>query len=140
MNIGQKSRLERYFKNSSQFLWGLSPHRNQQETYVWLQEKGFKFDKGSYKHVTGQLLLSPGLENIITNLIIPRVQERFTNDALGFLRACWNTGMLPDMSFLASYSIRDPSPLLEINWQFKYIEKWGEFAGIWFEEIERLKY
>ena len=44
--------------------------------------------------------------------------------------------MLPDMSFVTTFNIRDPYPFLEINTQFNYVKKWGEFAGVWFEEIE----
>jgi hypothetical protein len=37
---------------------------------------------------------------------------------------------------LRSYNILDGSPFIEVNTQFNYVERWGEFAGPWFEEIE----
>lgn len=135
MDEDRKGRLERYFKNASGFIWDL-PRRNQAKAYVWLREQGYEFDKGPYKHVSGQLVQKYGIEKIIRDLVAPRVRELFTEEALSFLRSCWKTGMLPDMSFVTSFNIRDPQPFLEINTQFNYISKWGEFAGIWFEEIE----
>lgn len=139
MDDKQKRKLERYFRNARRFLWGL-PRRNQKEAYKWLEGKGFNSEDGTryagpYSHVSGQLLNKYGIEKIIKELVIPRVKELFSEQALEFLRGCWNTGMLPDMSFLGTYNIQDPYPFLEINTQFKYVEGWGDFAGLWFEEI-----
>lgn len=131
----RKSKLERYFKNASRFLWGLGPG-NQKETYAWLRNKGFDFTQGPYAKVAEQLIQSPGIESIIRKLIIPRVKERFSDKAIEFLRNCWHAGTLPDVSLLKQYNIRDVYPFLEINTQFDYVERWGEFAGFWFEEIE----
>lgn len=138
MDAKQKGKLERYFKNSSKFLWGLGCG-NQKETYQWLRGKGFVFDNGSYAHVTTQLLDNPGIEKILKTLIIPRVKELFTEKAIDFLRTCWQAGTVPNMSFLKLYNIRNASPLLEVNPQFNYVERWGELAGLWFEEIEELQ-
>ncbi len=135
MDEARKGRLERYFKNSGGFLWDL-PRMNQARAYAWLREKGYEFEKGPYKHVSGQLVQKYGIEDILANIIVPRVKELFSEDALNFLRSCWRTGMLPDMSFVTSFNVRDPYPFLEINSQFNYVSKWGEFAGVWFEEIE----
>lgn len=135
MDANQKSKLERYFRNSSRFLWGLGSG-NQKETYRWLRGQGYEFDNGPYAHVTNQLLENPGIEKILKDLVIPRVKEMFSAEAIEALHQCWNTGMLPNMSFLRTYNIRDAFPFLEINTQFNYVERWGEFAGIWFEEIQ----
>lgn len=137
MDAKQKQKLERYFENSSRFLWGLGPG-NQKENYQWLRGKGFTFDNGSYKHVTSQLLENPGIEQILKNLIIPRVKELFTDKAIDFLRDCWQAGTVPDMSFLKLYKIRNAVPFLEVNSQFNYVGRWGELAGVWFEEIEEM--
>lgn len=137
MDAKQKQKLERYLKNSSRFLWGLGPG-NQKENYQWLKGKGFTFDNGSYGHVTNQLLENPGIEKIIKELIIPRVKELFTERALDFLRDCWQAGTRPDISFLRLYNIKSATPFLEMNPQFNYVERWGELAGVWFEEIEKL--
>ena len=138
MDNKQKQKLERYLKNSSRFLWGLGPG-NQEENYQWLREKGFTFDHGSYSHVTSQLLVNPGIEKVLKHLIIPRVKELFTGKALDFLRDCWQAGTRPDVSFLNLYNIKNAAPFLEINLQFNYVERWGELAGVWFEEIEELQ-
>ncbi len=135
MNSNQKGKLERYFKNSRRFLWRLG-RGNQKKTYGWLWGKGVEFENGPYAHVTGQLLNKYGIESLIDTLIAPRVKELFTPSALDFLRSCWYTGMVPDPSFMSTYNISDPSPFLDVNYQYKFVEGWGEFAGIWFEEIE----
>jgi len=137
MDIKQKQKLESYLKNSSRFLWGLGPG-NQKENYQWLRAKGFTFDNGSYGYVTSQLLENPGTEQILKDLVIPRVKELFTDKAIDFLRDCWQAGKVPDVSFLKLYNIRNAVPFLEINSQFNYVERWGELAGVWFEEIENL--
>jgi hypothetical protein len=138
MDAKRRGKLERYFKNSSRFLWGLGPG-NQKETYQWLRGKGFVFDSGSYAHVTDQLLEKPGIETMLKDLVVPRVKELFTDKAIDFLRSCWQAGTTPAMSFLKLYNIKNASPFLEINSQFNYVERWGEFAGLWFEEIEGLQ-
>lgn len=144
MNAKQKAKLERYLRNASRFLWGLG-RGNQKETYDWLEEEGrkkrFEFERGTYRYVTDQLLRKPGIERILNDLIIPRVKERFTDKALEYLRSCWQMGTIPDMSFLKLYNISEKNvyPFLEINLQYNYVERWGEFAGVWFEEIEPLQ-
>lgn len=136
MDTRRKQKLESYLKNASRFLWGLGPG-NQKENYRWLRGKGFEFDSGSYGHVTGQLLENYGVEEILRRLIIPRVRALFNEKAIDFLRDSWRAGSIPDMSFLKLYNINNASPFLEVNSQFNYVEKWGELAGLWFEEIEK---
>ena len=138
MDAKQKQKLEKYLKNSSRFLWGLGPG-NQKENYQWLREKTFKFDSRTYRHVTNQLLENYGIEQLLKTLIIPRVRELFTNKAIDFLRDCWQAGIIPDVSFVKLYNIRNAVPFLEVNSQFDYVERWGELAGVWFEEIEGLQ-
>ncbi len=136
MDVKQKEKLGRYLKHSRRFLWGLGSGNNQGETYKWLQGKGLNFSKGSYSDVTEQLLESPGIEALLQTVIIPRVRERFTEKALDYLRTCWQAGTSPDIAVLKQFNIKDTSPFLDINAQFNYVEGWGEFAGVWFEEIE----
>lgn len=135
MDSNRKGKLKRYFKNASRFVWGLG-QGNQRETYAWLRNKGFDFTQGPYARVAEQLMQNPGIESILRRLVIPRVKERFSDKAIEFLRNCWHAGILPDVSLLKQYNIRDAYPFLEINTQFDYVERWGEFAGVWFEEIE----
>jgi hypothetical protein len=138
MDAKQKGKLERYFKNSERFLWGLGPG-NQKENYRWLMGKGLTFNAGSYGHVTRQLLENPGIDKLLRNIIIPRVKKLFTEKAIDFLRSCWNAGTRPDISFLKLYNIKYATPFLEVNIQYDYVERWGELAGLWFEEIEKLQ-
>jgi len=146
MDAKQKAKLERYFENASRFLWGLS-RKNQKNTYPWLRNRGkelwgasFDFQDGSYRKVTEQLLRNPGIERLLKDLIAPIVtRELFTERAIDCLRDCWNDGKLPQLSELKNYSIHDAIhayPFLEVNAQFGYVERWGDFAGPWFEEIE----
>jgi hypothetical protein len=144
MDERQKGKLERYFKNASRFLWGLS-NGNQKETYHWLKSYGqqrlgpvFDFKEGPYRIVIAQLLENPGIERLLKDLVVPRVREIFSDQALEFLRVSWNAGALPDISYLHQYKIDlvDAGPFLEINKWYKYVERWGDFAGIWFEEMD----
>lgn len=150
--------LEHYFLNARRFMWNLpflpKPKRdpkskkptekslNQDFAYKWLEkvgrEKGFEFNRGSYKSVERQLLKSPGIERIVKDVIVPKVNELFTEQQLNFLRDCWMSGNRPEYSFLAFHKIDDPDPFLVVNQEFKYCESWGEFAGVFFEEIERI--
>jgi hypothetical protein len=139
MDENQKQKLERYLKNSARFLWGLGPG-NQKENYKWLRQRGFEFNDGTYDHVTNQLLDNYEIEQIIKRIVIPRVKdELYTHKALDFLRESWRAGSKPDMSFLNHYSIQPPTPFLEVNTQFNFVERWGDLAGVWFEEIETVQ-
>ncbi len=135
MDDRQRRRLERYLVNASHFLWGLGPG-NQRENYEWLRSRGFEFESGPYARVIAQLVEKYGIEELLRRLIVPRVRELFSEKAIDYLRDCWRAGTKPAMSFLKLYNIRDPFPLLVINTQFNYVERWGELAGVWFEEIE----
>jgi hypothetical protein len=144
MNAKQKAKLERYFKNASRFLWGLG-NKNQKETYEWLRSYGkqhlgpeFDFKEGPYKDVIAQLIQNPGIERLLKDLIVPRVKEMYSEQVLEFLSVSWNAGTLPDKSYLEHYNIniKDASPFLETNKWYKYVERWSDFAGIWFEELD----
>ncbi len=137
MEDNQKHKLERYLKNSTRFLWGLGPG-NQKENYRWLRKSGFVFNDGTYSHVINQLLENYGIEQIIKRIVILRVKELYTQKALDFLKESWQAGSKPDMSFLNHFGIKTPTPFLEVNMQFNFVERWGDLAGVWFEEIEPL--
>ncbi len=92
MDAKQKGKLERYFKNASRFLWGLG-NGNQKETYRWLKSYGkqrlgsdFDFKEGPYREVIAQLLQNPGIERLLKDLVVPRVRELFSDQALEFLQ------------------------------------------------------
>ena len=147
MDDKQKGRIERYLLNASRFMWGLGPG-NQQENYKWLEGQGFRFTRARYGLVTQQLIRHPGIEELLTRLIIPTVKEKFPDSTLNELRKFWYIGELPDLRKdvdrleVRGKGVPGPDrafhwrPFLEISTQFHYIERWGELAGIWFEEIE----
>jgi hypothetical protein len=146
MDAKQKAKLERYFRNSNRFLWGLG-HKNQKDTYLWLKEYGkqqlgsdFDFKEGPYKEVIAQLLQEPGIERLLANIVVPRVKELYSENVLEFLRVSWNAGTLPDISYLQHFAIdvKNVNPFLEINKWYKYVERWSDFAGVWFEEMDDL--
>ena len=146
MDDKQKGKIERYLLNADRFMWGLGPN-NQKENYTWLKHKGFQFTRASYGLVIQQLLRDPGLEDILTRLIIPIVREQFPHETLDTLRKLWFLGELPDLKRVNELKVEGKGnagsdrafhwrPFLEIHTQFHYTERWGELAGIWFEEIE----
>jgi len=142
MEAKQKAKLERYLRNAERFLWGLHRER-QRDTYAWLRRKGkelwgqeFDFTSGPYNSVISQLLQNPGIDRLIEDLVKPQVKETFSQHALDMLRQHWNAGDTPSISFLEMANTRDPYPFLILNTQFNYVERWGDFAGLWFEEIE----
>ncbi len=138
MDQNQRDKLERYFRNANRFLWGLS-RENQKNTYPWLSDKGYDIpSRTSYADATDLLLANYGIEALLGDLIVPRVEELFTAGALDFLRTCWQNGIRPDIHLTHAYNMKDAYPFLKINLQYNYVEGWGTFAGLWFEEIEPL--
>lgn len=138
MDENQERKLERYLRNSYRFMWGLGPG-NQGRNYKWLREdKGFEFNGGNYGHVTNQLIENYGMEQIIKRIVVLTVKELFPQKAIEFLRESWQAGSKPDVSFVRLYRIEKPTPFLEVNSQYNYVERWGELAGVWFEEIEQI--
>lgn len=147
MDDKQKRKIERYLMNANRFMWGLGPG-NQQKNYDWLEDEEFKFTRTRYGLVTQQLLRNPGIEELLTTLVIPTVKEMFPDDTLNELRKLWYIGELPnlkkDINRLEVNGKVDPGPdrafhwrpFVEISTQFHYVERWGELAGVWFEEIE----
>ncbi|KSV18888.1 hypothetical protein DA01_07890 [Dehalococcoides mccartyi] len=146
MEQRQRGRIERYLLNTDRFIWGLG-RGNQKKTYSWLEYKGFRFSKAKYGLVIQQLLRDPGLEELLIKIIIPTVRECFPENTLNTLRKFWNLGELPDLKQVSQLKVEGNGypgpdqafhwrPFLEIDTQFHYVERWGELAGIWFEEIE----
>ena len=137
MEEKQKQKLKRYFMNASKFLWGLS-RRNQRETYKWLWEKGYNFQNGTYKYVIGQIVENPGIERIIKEIVLPEIKKQYSDGFLNDLHYKWNKGELPDLSFVDRHNIKDAEPFLEIrgDQRFRYVDRYGELAPIYFEEIE----
>jgi hypothetical protein len=145
-----KGKLERYLRNDNGFLWGLV-HGTQKEVYSELRAFGekkwgaqFDFRNGTYDQVTGQLLVNPGIERLLEDLIIPKVKERFSEQALSALKKFWCEGERPQAPLISHFNIMNPSPFLVVtssNFRGKtetFVNGWTTFAGIWFEEIEPL--
>ena len=148
MDDKQKRRIERYLMNASRFMWGLGPG-NQRENYNWLERNGFKFTRARYALVIQQLLHSPGIEEVIDKIVVPAVNEQFPEATISALRAHWYRGEPPHLSDLENLDVKAMGkvppgpdrafywrPFVEISTQFHYVERWGDFAGVWFEEIE----
>jgi len=148
-------RLEAYLRNSNRFLWGVWPG-NQKTVYKWLKDTmHVDFTPGNYDAVLKQLLENRdiGIEKLITNVVVPTVKEVFPENTIIHLEDCWkHKGHPPVLENLRELNLNvkvnsveagvDNSliwrPFIEINtlYQHKYVEGWGELAGIWFEEIE----
>lgn len=146
MDAKQQWKLTRYIRNSTRFLWGLSKGKNQRETYEWLKQHGnylwgqdFDFIKGNYAFVLDQLLtVIPGTERLIKDLIIPRVHDKYSTEELNYLRECWLRGQRPEYIYITIPVQYERHLFININTQYKFVEEWTTFAGIWFEEIEPL--
>lgn len=162
MKEDQKRRLSNYLLNASRFLWGLGPklkkdagQSSQNATYKWLHDKGFDFTRANYSEVTRQLLRHPGIEELVDRLIVPVTTDEYPDDTLNKLRTSWQTGKIPGYDEIVGLSVRKRGysnediafewlPFLEISYlpkddnrpSSKYVQRWGEFAGVWFEEIE----
>lgn len=148
MDDKQKGRIEHYLMNADRFMWGLGPG-NQRQNYAWLVKEEFKFTRTNYGLVTQQLIRYPGIMEILNRLIIPSVKAYFPEATINALREHWHRGERPSLSTLKSLDVKgkgDPGPdrafhwrpFVEVSTQFHYVERWGELAGIWFEEIESL--
>ncbi len=146
MDVIQKGRIERYMLNAQRFLWGLLIG-NQREIYSLLESKGFIFSRGKYSIVLHQLIRSPGIEDLLNNLIVKNVKETYPEKTLYELRKLWNIGEKPTINQLTGLQLKNTKdsgkhranvwrPFVEINTQFEFVERWGELAGVWFEEIE----
>lgn len=169
MDAERKGRLESYLMNADRFLWGLGPG-NQKETYHWLsvtaQEKEWRKEpyytySGTYDTVFDELIRVPGIERLISDLIIPRVKRAFGDDTINDLRKFWITGKRPDIDNIkrirgfediglsasdAKRVNRPYSTFVKLDYKFNpntakyepYISGWSDFAPIWFEEIEKM--
>jgi len=153
MDAKQKAKLERYLRNSSKFLWGLFEKKNKRKkadifldinerikSKNWRNDNEDACDENKpYPHVTEELL-TYGIDKLIYELIKPRVEEILKDDVHQYLKQKWYEGSLPDYTFIQRNNIDDIEayPFLEIinNNKYQYVDRWGTFAGIWFEEIE----
>ncbi len=141
-----KGKLERYFMNAPEFLWGLT-RENQSVSYPWLRSKGrglwgesFDFEDGPYDVVKAQLMHNPGIERLLQDLIIPEVKTQYGEETLGYLRDCWRAGAPPEQYRLRILNVHNWGPFFQTeNVGGKlFMGHWDVFAALWFEELEQL--
>lgn len=167
--VEQANRLKRYFLNADPFLWGVLSAKNKKKRILELQQSGLVTDyaKGSnptYVKINRDLLLQLGIEGILEQIVVPRIQEGFKPEILRYFRECWEQGITPELVYLVRNKLyrkqtfttiipaevydggsvdspvvgyRDAAYIfVRITRQFNIIEGWTVFAGLWFEEIE----
>jgi hypothetical protein len=127
------------------------------------------YSKGSnpiYSKINRDLLVELGIAGILEKIIVPRVQQLFSQETLRYFRDCWEQGQTPDLNYLVKnklYRKRTFTTLtteevydswgslppvvgykdlafifVQIETQHNFVERWTVFAGLWFEEIEPL--
>jgi len=157
MDSKLEAKLTHALQHSPDFLFGLPVCYNdysvgrQKRIYDWLREEGkknwgdnFDFINGTYDGVTSQLLVNPGVEKLMCDIIISRVHTLFPPKLIEDLRDYWLHGLRPDNMLIKRYRLNKESafPFLIVtesktNPSESFIGGWGElFAFIWFEEIE----
>ncbi|GEM_PF-709469 len=145
MDASHKRKLEESLRKSTRFLWSVGKGHNQETNYQWLWGQGLVFERGAYASVTEQLLDKPGIEKLVTDIIIPRVKKMFSEKDLADLRCCWKANRLPDMAFVRGFDWSDLCAFLELDArEYAYNKRnvptgWSDFAKVWFKEIESLR-
>lgn len=160
--------LERYIRNADPFLWNTTQATNKKGRIAELQTYGYlkKFTKGNptYRMLNDDLLVEPGVEGILKEIVAKRITNTFDPEILAYLRRSWETATIPTMDYLKQNGIyhkhyltdsetregpgpRPPSGykeqaciFFEIDSAYDYIVRWTTFAGLWFEFIEPLLY
>jgi hypothetical protein len=161
-----QEKLKRYFLNASPFLWGLLKATRKKDRVSELKALGFLRQSPTgpnqvYDRINQELLIIPGIEGILEQIVAPRVWASFPPEILRYFRRCWEQGQTPPISYLKEQRLyrrhplgnevyegwpirppegyRDPAFIFfGINTQYNFIERWTVFAGLWFEEIEPL--
>jgi hypothetical protein len=167
----QAEKLKRYFINADPFLWGVLAAKNKKGRLKELKGMGFlaAYKAGVnpvYTKINRDLLVELGIEGILNQIVVPRIQEVFRPDTLRSFRDCWEQGITPGLDYLVKNKLyrkwtftsiipaevydgwtadslvvgyRDPAYIfVRIERQYNVIEGWTMFAGLWFEEIEPL--
>lgn len=163
----QADRLKRYLINADPFLWGVLDKKNKKERLQELKELGYLkgYSQGSnptYIKINQDLLVELGVEGILERIVIPKVAGSFTPEVLRYFQRCWEQGQTPDMKYLREHRLylrrplsghvvygkgdepfiagyKDPAQIFfQIDTQHYFVERWTVFAGLWFEDIERL--
>jgi len=88
------------------------------------------------------MLKNQGIGRILKELVVPRVKDGIGERSLDFLREHWQAGELPDLDEINEHKIAyaigryERCPFLDVDKQYRLVNRWTTFAGIWFEEIE----
>ena len=99
-------------------------------------------DESFYGDTTEKLIKNYGIEKIMTDIIKRRLYDIFPTPFIVFLRKCWMSGVRPTVDMFRANGFEEMLDNRELgifilyNKQFNFVESWGEFAGVWFEEIE----
>lgn len=164
----QSGKLVKYFINADPFLWGVLKTKNKKGRIKELKQMGFLpiYSEGSnpiYSKINRDLLVELGISGILDKIVIPRIQNTFSQETLRYFRDCWEQGQTPDLNYLVKnklyhkqtfltltttevYDGFSPGPVVgykdpafifvQIETQHNFVERWTVFAGLWFEEIE----
>ena len=162
-----REKLRRYLINADPFLWGVLDSKNKKGRIQELNSMGYlthypaKFNY-NYSKINQDLLVEVGVDKILENIIIPKVNALFTPEILEYFHRCWEQGQTPHIKYLreqglykrrigereiyeGSFHYESPSGykdppfiFLQINTQQNFVERWTVFGGLWFEEIEPL--
>jgi hypothetical protein len=173
MNITkeQAEKLGKYFINADPFLWGVLQAKNKKGRLKELKQMGYLeiYVEGSnpiYTKINRDLLVELGITGILEKIVIPRIQNSFSQEMLRYFRDCWEQGQTPDLKYLVKNKLyrkgnfiplpnrevyddwtslppvagyKDPAFIfVQIETQHNFVERWTVFAGLWFEEIEPL--
>jgi hypothetical protein len=173
MNIQreQEEKLRKYFINADPFLWGVLQAKNKKGRLKELKQMGYLslYEEGSnpiYTKINRDLLVELGITGILEKIVVPRIQNGFSQETLRYFRDCWDQGQTPDLKYLVKNKLyrkhtftslpteevyddwgslppvvgyKDPAFIfVQIETQHNFVQRWTVFAGLWFEEMEPL--
>ncbi len=105
-----REKLETYLINADPFLWNTMEKRNKKERIQELQAMGFLkgYSVGTnatYTKINQDLLVELGLEGILEQIVIPRVNDLFQPETLRYFRRCWKQGQTPTLDYLKQHKL-----------------------------------
>ena len=92
----QSARLGKYIINANPFMWGVLQAKNKTGRLKELKQMGFLaiYSEGSnpiYSKINKDLLVELGIKGILEKIVIPRIQNSFSQETLRYFRDCWST-------------------------------------------------
>jgi hypothetical protein len=164
-----KDKLKRYMLNADPFLWNVLDAKNKKGRIKELKAMGFlagysESANPNYSRINQDLLVEPGIEGVLDQIVIPKIKALFTEEIMDYFRRCWEQGQTPNLDYLRKQGLykrrfharatwdshwdqmleppvgyKDPCfVFFQIETQYDFVERWTVFAGLWFEEIEPL--